>query len=93
MQKTFKIHWLAITIWGTRRDALRLWGEWFEKQLLPMIDRGYGAPGFTSSFEAGVGVKLFCEPPEQGDSFQPYYHWCCRVRLAICYQRIIYASF
>jgi DNA relaxase NicK len=68
----FRIHWFAVTIWGTPDYALKLWQVWFEQSLGELQDQGYGARLYQKIYKALAEAKLYCSPrfanAEDGDS-------------------------
>ena len=58
----FRVHWLAITIWGSADYALKLWEVWFEKSLGVMQDQGFGVRLYQKLYKALAEAKLCVSP-------------------------------
>ncbi|MBX3047662.1 MAG: replication initiation factor domain-containing protein [Anaerolineales bacterium] len=69
----FRVHWFAITIWGTANHALKLWSVWFEKSLGVMLDQGYGARFYQTIYKALAESKLYCAPRQAVEDAEPHF--------------------
>ncbi|HRN51849.1 MAG TPA: replication initiation factor domain-containing protein [Anaerolineales bacterium] len=74
MAVLFRVHWLSVTIWGTKEYGLKMWQEWFEGVLGPMQAVGHGGRGFKSLYKALLEAKLYADPIAQaGNEGNPYF--------------------
>jgi hypothetical protein len=58
----FRIHWLAITVWGSQRKALALKDDWFSDYLGAMQVTGHGGRGFKAMFSSLGEARLSTLP-------------------------------
>ena len=72
----FRIHWLAITVWGSQRKALALWDVWFSDYLGAMQATGHGGRGFKSLFTSLAEAKLSTMPAgiREDELDKQYFH-------------------
>lgn len=71
----FRIHWFAVTIWGTTDFALKLWEVWFQKSLGHMQPQGYGGRLYQSIYKALAESKLYCAPRLATDDSEQHFHF------------------
>lgn len=62
----FHVHWLSLTLWAERDYALKLWEEWFQEFLGPLVPIGHGGRGFKSLYQALAAAKLYADPVGEG---------------------------
>ncbi len=70
----FHVHWLSLTLWVSRDYALKLWDEWFEEFLGPMVVIGHGGRGFKSLFQALAAAKLYADPVSAQSEEESFIH-------------------
>ncbi len=72
----FRIHWFAVTIWGTPDYALKLWEVWFEKSLGLLQDQRYGLRLYQKFYKALAEAKLYSSPrfANQEDEHSQHFH-------------------
>jgi len=62
----FHVHWLSLTLWAERDYALKLWEEWFQEFLGPLVPIGHGGRGFKSLYQALAAAKIYADPVGEG---------------------------
>ncbi|MDH5506234.1 MAG: replication initiation factor domain-containing protein [Anaerolineae bacterium] len=69
---TFKIDWMAITIWGTDDYAQYFWQDFLLEYLGDVISKGHGGRGFREIGVALASAKLYTSPVNDG--LANYFH-------------------
>ncbi|MCW5875217.1 MAG: replication initiation factor domain-containing protein [Anaerolineales bacterium] len=62
----FHVHWLSLTLWADKEYALKLWEEWFQQYLGPLVAVGHGGRGFKGLYQALGAAKLYADPVGEG---------------------------
>lgn len=63
----FHVHWLSLTIWVEDKDyAIKMWEEWFQEFLGPLVPIGHGGRGFKVLYQALAAAKLYADPIGEG---------------------------
>lgn len=71
----FRIHWFAVTVWGSLEHAHNLWHAWLEPRLGILQDQGYGGRLYKKIFKGLGEAKLYCLPQHQsGDEEAQHFH-------------------
>jgi DNA relaxase NicK len=70
----FHVHWLSLTLWASRDYALKMWEEWFQEFLGPLVPIGHGGRGFKSLFQALAAAKLYADPVSVQDDEATFIH-------------------
>lgn len=62
----FHVHWLSLTLWAETDFALKLWEEWFQEFLGPLVPIGHGGRGFKTLYQALAAAKVYADPVGEG---------------------------
>ena len=62
----FHVNWLSLTLWVERDYAIKMWEEWFQEFLGPLVPIGHGGRGFKSLYQALAAAKMYADPVGQG---------------------------
>lgn len=71
----FRVHWLAVTIWGSPEYAQTVWRVWFEKSLGVMLDQGYGVRLYQKLYKALAEAKMYAAPRFANDEDEHSLHF------------------
>jgi DNA relaxase NicK len=72
----FRVHWLALTVWGSPEHAQQIWKAWFEKSLGVMLDQGYGVRLYQKLYKALAEAKMYVSPryASKDDDHSHHFH-------------------